>query len=152
MTNQSIPAATTAMMIRKPVDLVFNAFVDPAITSQFWFTKGTNKLVEGQVVIWTWEMYNVEIPVTVLTIVENQKIGIEWGNYQEKTIVDFEFKVLNNDKTFVTITNYGFQGTSDTIIKNITDSVGGFTWVLAGLKSYLEHGLNMNFIADRFPK
>jgi hypothetical protein len=30
--------------------------------------------------------------------------------------------------------------------------MGGFTWVLAGLKAYLEHNIMLNLIADRFPK
>ncbi|MBC7990984.1 MAG: polyketide cyclase, partial [Luteimonas sp.] len=28
------------MLIRRPVAEVFEAFVDPAITSRFWFTRG----------------------------------------------------------------------------------------------------------------
>lgn len=32
------------MMIRKPVAEVFEAFVDPEITVNFWFTKSSNRL------------------------------------------------------------------------------------------------------------
>lgn len=35
------PVAYTAMLIRRPVAEVFEALVDPAITSQFWFTEAT---------------------------------------------------------------------------------------------------------------
>src|SRR5947199_10643616 len=38
------PVASTGMLIRKPVAEVFAAFVDPAITSKFWFTKASGKL------------------------------------------------------------------------------------------------------------
>ena len=38
-------ASTEAkMLIRKPVSQVFEAFIDPALTSNFWFTKGSDKL------------------------------------------------------------------------------------------------------------
>lgn len=36
---QQIPVAKAEMLIRKPVAEVFEAFVNPAITSKFWFTK-----------------------------------------------------------------------------------------------------------------
>lgn len=31
------------MLIRKPVEQVFQAFIDPAITVHFWFTKSSGK-------------------------------------------------------------------------------------------------------------
>jgi len=31
-------------------------------------------------------------------------------------------------------------------------STGGFTIVLAGLKALLEHNIQLNLVADRFPK
>lgn len=34
------PQAKAEMLIRKPVEEVFEAFVDPEITSKFWFTGG----------------------------------------------------------------------------------------------------------------
>jgi hypothetical protein len=38
------------------------------------------------------------------------------------------------------------------VLAQIRDSTGGFSLVLAGLKAYLEHNLQLNLIADRFPK
>ena len=34
------PVAKAEMLIRRPVAEVFEAFVNPVITSKFWFTKG----------------------------------------------------------------------------------------------------------------
>ena len=39
--------AKAEMLIRKPVAEVFEAFVDPAITSRFWFTRGSGRLEPG---------------------------------------------------------------------------------------------------------
>ena len=38
------------------------------------------------------------------------------------------------------------------MVKDALDSKGGFTWVLAGLKALMEHNLELNAIADAFPK
>ncbi|MGV3585602.1 MAG: hypothetical protein ACO1OF_01265, partial [Adhaeribacter sp.] len=51
--------ASAEMLIRKPVSEVFEAFVNPEITSKFWFSKGSGRLEVGQRVKWTWEYYNV---------------------------------------------------------------------------------------------
>jgi len=38
ITNE-VSSAKVEMLIRKPLDEVFEAFVDPTITTKFWFTK-----------------------------------------------------------------------------------------------------------------
>ena len=51
--------AKAEMLIRKPVTNVFEAFVDPMITSKFWFSRGSAKLEAGKTVRWDWKMYRV---------------------------------------------------------------------------------------------
>jgi uncharacterized protein YndB with AHSA1/START domain len=144
--------AKAEMLIRKPVSDVFEAFINPVITTKFWFTKSTGKLVVGKKVEWTWEMYNHTVSVFVKSIEPNKTIIIEWGNYDERTTVEWTFKQLGEDSTFVSIINSGFTGEIEQLISQIRDSTEGFTMVLAGLKAYLEHGIQLNLIADRFPK
>src|ERR1700704_6443967 len=49
--------AKAEMLIRSPVSKVFDAFVEPAITSKFWFSRGSAKLEAGKSVRWDWDMY-----------------------------------------------------------------------------------------------
>lgn len=63
MALQNIPTAKAQMLIRKPVAEVFEAFVDPAITTKFWFTKSSGKLEPGKEVRWDWEMYGFSAEV-----------------------------------------------------------------------------------------
>jgi uncharacterized protein YndB with AHSA1/START domain len=58
MTQEKQQFAETGMLIRKPVGQVFEAFIDPEITRNFWFSKSTGRLDENDEVLWTWEMYN----------------------------------------------------------------------------------------------
>ena len=46
------------MLIRKPVKEVFEAIINPEITTKFWFTKSSGRLDENKKVEWVWEMYN----------------------------------------------------------------------------------------------
>ncbi len=89
-------------------------------------------------------MCGISTKVLVKEIVLNKKILIEWGN--PATTVHFEFIPLKDDRTYVVIKNYGFKETGDDVIEVIENNTGGFTTVLDGLKAYLEHGINLNFI------
>jgi uncharacterized protein YndB with AHSA1/START domain len=151
-TEKNLPFAKAEMLIRKPVAEVFEAFVNPDITTKFWFTKSSGKLEEGKQVQWTWEMYNLTVPVVVKKIKPNERIAIEWGDESEKTSVEWTFEPMNGNSTFVSVVNEGFTGDVDKVISHIRDSTEGFALVLAGLKAWLEHGIQLNLVGDRFPK
>lgn len=144
------PCVETQMLIRKPAKDAFNAFIDPEITTNFWFTKSSGKLELGKRVNWQWEMYGAAADVLVKEIVPNQKIVVEWG--EPATTIDFNFEAIDDNSTYVVIKNYGFAETGDDLIATIKDSTGGFTTVLDGMKAYLEHGLKLNLIGDKFLK
>ncbi|MWB96191.1 polyketide cyclase [Flavobacterium sp. GA093] len=144
--------AKAEMLIRKPVSEVFQAFVNPEITSKFWFTKGSGLLEPGKTTEWTWEMYGFSLSVFTKVLEENKKIVIEWGNTGEETIVEWIFTSLSENETFVSITNSGLKGDIDKIIEEVRNSTEGFTLVLAGAKAYLEHQIQLNLVLDRFPK
>jgi uncharacterized protein YndB with AHSA1/START domain len=149
---KQVPATKTGMLIRKPVADVFEAFVDPGITTKFWFTKSSGRLEAGKQVQWDWEMYSISIPVTAKVIEPNKRIVIEWPGYRSPTSVEWMFALQTDGTTFVTITEAGFTGDGDELVKQVTDSTQGFTLVLAGLKAFLEHGVRLNLVADRYPK
>ena len=146
-----IPVAQTAMLIRKPVEEVFEAIVNPEIITQFWFTKSSGRLEAGKQVQWEWEMYGISIPVTTVTLEPNERIVIEWPGENGPTTVEWRFTAYENDTTFLSVTNAGFTGSGDELVKQVTDSTQGFSLVLAGLKAFLEHNIRLNLVADRYP-
>ena len=140
------------MQIRKPVAEVFEAFIDPSITSNFWFTRGSDRLEVGKQITWEWEMYNFSVEVTVKELEPNQRIRVDWGAYDSPTEIEWTFTSLPDDTTFVSITNRGFTGDGDQVVKQAIESTEGFAFVLAGAKAWLEHGIALNLVRDRFPK
>lgn len=143
---QTEPTARAQMLIRRPVAEVFEAFVDPKITSRFWFSRGDRRLEEGQSVTWYWDMYGVFAEVHAKAIEQDKRILIEWP-----TPVEWEFAPRGDDATFVTITAWGFEGTDDDKVAQAIDAMGGFSLALAGCKAYLEHGVELNLVADHNP-
>jgi uncharacterized protein YndB with AHSA1/START domain len=140
------PIVRTHMLIRRPVSQVYGAFVDPAVTRKFWFTRGSGKLVRGAVITWHWDMYGVSAQVEVLELEQDKRILICWP-----TPVEWVFSPRGKDATFVTITASGFTGTEDERVSKALDSMGGFSFLLAGCKAWLEHAIQLNLTGDHNP-
>ena len=152
MTNKSeAPVAKAQLLIRKPVRAVFEALIDPAITSRFWFSKGSDRLEMGKRIRWDWEMYGVHTYVDVKAIEIDKRILIEWNGPENPTTVEWTFEDKGNNTTFVVVKNWGFKGSEDEVVAQALDSTGGFTFLLAALKVFLEHAIEPNFVVDHAP-
>lgn len=145
------PIAKAQMLIRRPAAEVFEAFVNPAITSRFWFSKSSGRLVAGQKVRWDWEMYGVSTNVDVKAIEPNRRILIEWNGPANPSSVEWTFESTSADRTFVVVKNWGFRGDADTIVNEAMTSTSGFSFVLAALKAFLEHDIVLTLIEDHDP-
>lgn len=143
------PIAEAALLIRRPVGEVFEAFVDPDVITKFWFEKSTGRLECGKTVQWHWELYNASTEVRVKAIEENKRILIEWDP-DNPTTVEWIFTPRSDDTTYLSVINKGFRGDGDEIVCQALESTGGFALVLAAAKAYLEHGIELNIVADRF--
>jgi uncharacterized protein YndB with AHSA1/START domain len=149
---EHVPIVRTGMLIRRPAADVFEAIVNPDITTKFWFTKGDGRLDAGRPVRWVWEMHDVSIEVTPIAIEPNKRIAIQWPGYSGPTRVEWTLASQPDGTTFVNVTEAGFSGDGDELVKQITASTQGFTLMLAGLKALLEHNVRLNLTADRYPK
>jgi len=146
--NQT-PVVQTEMLIRRPVEEVFEAFVNPDVTTKFWFTKSSGRLEAGKQIRWDWEMYGAWDYVTVEEIEQNKRILVE---FSDQTTTEWMFESrANHTETLVSITNTGFTGTGDEIVNVAIDSMGGYTMVLCALKALLEHNIMLNVVSDKAP-
>jgi len=146
-----VPMTKTGMLIRRPVADVFEAFINPDITTQFWFTKSSGRLEAGKQVTWYWALQDVSVQVTVKTVTKNSRILIEWSAYGGPTTVEWSFAPRNDHTTFVSIAHWGFTGSEEEQAKQAIGATEGFALVLAGLKALLEHNVILNLVPDRFP-
>ena len=148
---KQVPVAKTGMLIRKPAAEVFEAIVNPDITTKFWFTRSSGRLETGRQVQWEWEMYGISIPVKVDAVEPHERVHITWPG-QGGTTTTVEWKLTSHgDGTYVSITHSGFTGDGDALVAQATDSTQGFSFWLAGLKALLEHGIRLNLVPDAHP-
>lgn len=143
-----MPIVKAEMLIRRPVEEVFEAFIDPTITTKFWFTKSSGRVEAGSHVRWEWEMYGVSDDIHVKEVEQNKRILIESS---DNTIVEWIFTPQADTETFVTITNSGFTGSEEEVVNQAIDAMGGYTMVLCGLKALLEHNITLDLVSDRAP-
>ncbi len=143
--------ARTAMLIRRPAEAVFAAFVDPAITSRFWFSSGSAALAAGKTVRWEWAMFGMAADVLVKACEPPRRLVIEWPGQGRQNSVAWDFTPHGDNATLVAIRESGFDPADSDVIAQVADATGGFSLVLAGAKAYLEHNIELNLVADRFP-
>ncbi|MBD9477627.1 SRPBCC family protein [Pseudoxanthomonas sp. PXM02] len=146
MSSASAPVARTQMLIRAPAATVFEAFVDPAVTSRFWFTRASAPLQAGADVVWYWDMYGAEGQVHVEALERPHRLRITWPNP-----VEWRFDDRGDGTTLVTIEASGFTGDPDARVRDALDQQEGFALVLAGCKAFLEHGIALGLVADHAP-
>ncbi|HYY78943.1 MAG TPA: SRPBCC family protein [Actinomycetes bacterium] len=138
------------MLIRRPPSEVFQAVVDPAVTTRFWFTRSSGRLTPGAQVRWDWEMYGVSTNVSVKQVEDDRRVLFDWGDGDETTTVEFRFLPWE-DATYVQVTERGLRGDGDALVARAAGSTGGFTTVLCVLKALLEHGVVLTAVLDHFP-
>jgi uncharacterized protein YndB with AHSA1/START domain len=149
MTVPNFPVVNARMLIRKPVSEVFEAFVNPDITTRFWYTRSSGRMEAGAQLRWEWEMFGVGTTVMVKKVDPPVRILIEWDD--PPCPVEWRFTEHGSDATLVEISAWGFRGTEAEVVTQAIDSKGGFTIVLAGAKAWLEHGVALDLVRDQFP-
>ncbi len=148
LTLNHAPMVKQQMVIRRAPNDVFEAFVDPQITTKFWFSKSSGRLEVGKTVRWEWEKYGVGDDIHVREMEQDRHIQIEWSDH---TQTEWVFEPLGDGRTMVTIVNGGFSGSGDDVVNQAIDSMGGYTFLLCGLKALLEHNVLLNVVNDKTP-
>ena len=142
--------AKAQILVRRPREEVFDAFIDPQVMSRFWFTRKDQGLREGGTV--TWYVGDkpdaLEIEVRVRSIVRPSHIAIEWGLGDRFTTVKWTLAEQGPDVTRLVIEESGFSGSHEDIVSQALDSTSGFNQVVVALKALLEHHATINVVAD----
>lgn len=135
--------------VSRPVAEVYEAVADPDQLSRYFTTGGARgRLEPGQEVSWDFHDFPGRFPVTVVDASPPHRIVIEWGGEavtgeRGVTTTTFEFESLEDDtRTLVTISESSWLPTVEGA-KSAFDNCEGWTGMLAALKVWLEHGINV---------
>ena len=140
---------TVSAHISRPVSEVYEAVADPDQLSRYFTTGGARgRLEAGSEVSWDFHDFPGAFPVRVLESDPPHRIVIKWeaaasATEDGWTTTVFEFEPLDGDtRTLVTVTESSWQPT-DEGAKSAFGNCQGWTGMLAALKVWVEHGINL---------
>ena len=136
--------------IRKSPEEVFAAFANAGAMSKFWFTRRDGGLKEGETVQWFLgtDEDAISFEVRVKELIHPGRIVIEWENRGELTHVTWSIESTEEGDTILTIEESGFTGSDEAMVEWALDSTGGFNQVIIAAKAFIEHGVELNVVAD----
>ncbi len=132
----------TKMKILKPVDEVFEAFVDPSRIGNFWFSSSSERWEQGKTVTLRYDEYDAQGDIKIMKIEENKKIVFQWGYMGEGHVVTITLRELESASTIIEVNEEGFNENDDELISKLLGNKEGWVYVLTCLKGYLEFGVN----------
>jgi uncharacterized protein YndB with AHSA1/START domain len=140
---------TVSGRIARPCHETYEAIADPDQLSHYFTTGGARgRLEPGNDVTWDFADFPGRFPVTVVEATPPRRIVVEWGGEATadgsgRTRTTFELEPLDGDtRTLVTITEAAWAPTTDGA-RNAFDNCEGWTGMLAALKAWVEHGINL---------
>ncbi|MCC6478687.1 MAG: SRPBCC domain-containing protein [Sphingomonadaceae bacterium] len=141
---------TVYIHVSRPPAEVYEAVADPAILSHYFTTGGAQgRLETGGTVIWDFADFPGAFPVEVVSADEKSDIELRWAAsdpdaetpYQTTVIISFA-AVDGGRRTKVTISESGWPDTPGGRRASYGNCMG-WSQMLAALKCWLEHGINL---------
>jgi len=138
-------------IVSAPLQTAFEAVADPEQLSRYFTTGGAKGRIEqGATVMWDFHDFPGAFPVEVVEVVPGERIVLRWkandpGAPQEyHTTVTITFAPLEGDpgRTRVEIAEEGWRESEEGLRASYGNCMG-WSQMLAALKVWLEHGINL---------
>lgn len=140
---------TVSGRIARPCAEVYEAIADPEQLSRYFTTGGARgRLEAGAEVTWDFHDFPGAFPVTVVEADPPRRLVIRWDGEATAddagvTTTTFELEPVDDGaRTLVTITEGAWRPTPDGA-RSAFGNCQGWTGMLAALKAWLEHGINL---------
>ena len=128
--------------ILKPVDEVFDAFVDPRKMSNYFISSASGLLLPGKTVVWEFADVGAKVTIKVLEVEKNTKVIYESAALGTRTVTTIRFVPDGTDATIVSITESKFR-LDEGGVHLALGQCAGWTYTLCGLKAYVQFGINL---------
>ncbi|GAB3592872.1 hypothetical protein CFAEC_03145 [Corynebacterium faecale] len=147
-TVEELSFSTYGFISRCP-EQVYEAIADPRQLSRYFTTGGAQGRMEsGATLTWDFADFPGAFPVSVVEAVPSRRLVLEWAGTDTvtdsgTTTITFIFEAADDyTRTRVTITGQGWRPTPNGSL-DAFGNCAGWTDMLAALKVWLEHGVNL---------
>lgn len=140
---------TVQTTIRRPLEAVFQAIVEPQLLTRYFAERADGPLVAGQTVVWHWADWG-DYPVRVTRVDRPRRLEFEWNSTAWKKTtgagftvqVTIELEALPAGDTLVKISESGWPETTAGV-RGSHENCSGWTHMGLCLKAFLEHDLDL---------
>ena len=132
------------LQVLKPVKEVFEAIVDPEKMKNYFISKSSGYMKEGEAITWKFPEMDIEFPVKVSKIEKDKYISFYWDGAMdgEQTFVEINLQPVEEAITFVSITEKS-KSNNEAGIKWLKSNTEGWANFLACLKAWMEYGIHL---------
>ena len=148
--NDQLLEIKVKLQILKPVDMVFEALVNPEQMSNYFLERGSGRMEEGQTINWKFPEFEIEFPIRVAKIESNRYVSFNWDIEGREVLVEMQLEAIG-EATVVTITEKSMP-LDDAGLQWLKGNTEGWANFLACLKAFLEYGINLRKGAFDFLK
>lgn len=129
----------TSLQIQKPIGVVFEGIVDPAIMTKYFISESSGRLESGKEVIWKFPEFVDTFPVTDIEVETNRSVSFVWD---AETVVTITLESLPDKSSLVRVNENGKELNEDNL-KWFLENTAGWANFLACMKAYLEYGIQL---------
>ncbi len=144
-----MPGFEVFVHVSRPPGEVYEAVADPATLSRYFTTGGAKgRLESGANVSWDFADFPGRFPVAVVDAIAPERIALRWeandpGAAPYQTDVIFTFAPVDGGaRTKVTVSESGWPETETGRAASYGNCMG-WSQMLACLKAWVEHGINL---------
>ena len=131
-----------AYQIQKPVDVVYEAIVNPEHMTGYFISYGSGRMEKGVELVWRFPEFEGDSTIKVGDVAENESVTFHWEIDGKELTVQMTLTPMVNHSTLVTITEKEMEA-DDAGIQWLKGNTEGWTNFLCCLKAYLEYGINL---------
>jgi uncharacterized protein YndB with AHSA1/START domain len=131
-----------AMQIQRPVHQVYEAIVNPNIMSNYFISKSSGLMEEGNELIWNFPEFDLDCPVRVGKMVKDEYVSFYWIVDDIELLVEMFLTSNDDNSTLVTIHEKGMDN-NEVGLKWLSGNSFGWANFLTCLKGYIEYKINL---------
>ena len=102
-----------ALQISKPIDIVFEAIINPDKMTNYFISKSTGIMEEGKELIWNFPEFDMDYAVRVGKIEVNKYISYYWNTEVKELFVEIMLESQANGSTLVSISETGMPNNEE---------------------------------------
>jgi uncharacterized protein YndB with AHSA1/START domain len=135
--------AKAHIRIGKPVEEVFDAFINPEKMCNYFTSTTSGPVVEGATLTWVWADAGAEKTVFVEKVEHNARVVFQWPATGPSSTVEIKMEALEDGGTKISAVESGNWQLDLASVEAACGQTGGWMHVFLCMKAFLEYGINL---------